>query len=251
MTDRREDFFTSESCRRWFKNFISHVVGRVNTVNGVAYRDEPAIFAWEIINEPRYTGDSSGDVLQAWIVEMSQHVKSLDSRHMLTVGHEGWYGRSSPSRERDNPIGGAERMGVDFTRNFLIPTLDFAVIHLWADLWLKCDEDCKLAFADSWIAGHLLEARETFDKPVLLEEFGKWKPIESRDVFFRRAYQASTPPHSPVSSHAGGAMFWQIHPDNYPFNDDGFGVEVKPDEMGTVEVISEAASIAARADDRT
>ena len=46
-------------------------------------------------------------------------------------------------------------------------------------------------------------------------------------------------------------MFWQIHPDNYPFNDDGFGVEVKPDEMGTVEVISEAASIAARADDRT
>ena len=251
MTDRREDFFTSESCRRWFKNFISHVVGRVNTVNGVAYRDEPAIFAWEIINEPRYTGDSSGDVLQAWIVEMSQHVKSLDSRHMLTVGHEGWYGRSSPSRERDNPIGGAERMGVDFTRNFLIPTLDFAVIHLWADLWLKCDEDCKLAFADSWIAGHLFEARETFDKPVLLEEFGKWKPIESRDVFFRRAYQASTPPHSPVSSHAGGAMFWQIHPDNYPFNDDGFGVEVKPDEMGTVEVISEAASIAARADDRT
>ena len=75
MTDRREDFFTSESCRRWFKNFISHVVGRVNTVNGVAYRDEPAIFAWEIINEPRYTGDSSGDVLQAWIVAMSQHVK--------------------------------------------------------------------------------------------------------------------------------------------------------------------------------
>ena len=79
-------------------------------------------------------------------------------------------------------------MGGDFTRNFLIPTLDFAVIHLWADLWLKCDEDCKLAFADSWITGHLAEARQTFDKPVLLEEFGKWKPYESRDVFFRRAY---------------------------------------------------------------
>ena len=251
VSNRREDFFTSKSCRTWFKAFLSHVVGRVNTVNGVAYRDEPAIFAWEIINEPRYTGDSSGDVLQGWIQEMSRHVKSLDSRHMLTVGHEGWYGRSSPSRERDNPIGGAERMGGDFTRNFLIPTLDFAVIHLWADLWLKCDEDCKLAFADSWITGHLAEARQTFDKPVLLEEFGKWKPYESRDVFFRRAYEASTAPFSRIPSHAGGAMFWIMHPDNYPFNDDGFGVEVKPDEMGTVEVISAAASVAAGADDLT
>ena len=27
-------------------------------------------------------------------------------------------------------------------------------------------------------------------------------------------------------------MFWIMHPDNYPFNDDGFGVEVKPEEMG-------------------
>ena len=142
-------------------------------------------------------------------------------------------------------------MGGDFTRNFLIPTLDFAVIHLWADLWLKCDEDCKLAFADSWITGHLAEARQTFDKPVLLEEFGKWKPYESRDVFFRRAYEASTAPHSRIPSHAGGAMFWIMHPDNYPFNDDGFGVEVKPEEMGTVEVISAAASVAARADDLT
>ena len=32
-------------------------------------------------------------------------------------------------------------------------------------------------------------------------------------------------------------MFWIMHPDNYPFNDDGFGVEVKPEEMGPVEVI--------------
>ena len=46
-------------------------------------------------------------------------------------------------------------------------------------------------------------------------------------------------------------MFWIMHPDNYPFNDDGFGVEVKPDEMGTVEVISAAASVAAGADDLT
>jgi mannan endo-1,4-beta-mannosidase len=29
------------------------VVGRVNSVNGLRYRDDPTIFAWNIMNEPR------------------------------------------------------------------------------------------------------------------------------------------------------------------------------------------------------
>ena len=45
-----EDFFRSNLCRAWFKAFITHVLSRVNTVTGVAYKDEPAIFAWELIN---------------------------------------------------------------------------------------------------------------------------------------------------------------------------------------------------------
>jgi hypothetical protein len=40
-------------------------VTRVNSVTGVAYRDDPTIFAWELINEPRVPQDSSGNVLQA------------------------------------------------------------------------------------------------------------------------------------------------------------------------------------------
>ena len=47
---RREDFFTSSLCRVWFKNFITHVLSRVNTLTGVPYKDDPAIFAWQLIN---------------------------------------------------------------------------------------------------------------------------------------------------------------------------------------------------------
>ena len=223
---------------------MTHMVSRVNTITGVPYKEDPGIFAWELINEPRYQGDETGDILQGWIEEMAAHVKSVDGNHMLTVGVEGFYGASSPHRAGDNPISGAQRMGGDFVRNFAVPELDFASIHIWADLWLYCDEGCKLSFLESWIVGHLEEARDTFDKPVVLEEFGKWKPMTVRDRFFRRAFELSLPPNTPMPSHAGGAMCWHLDPDNYPYDMDGFSVQV-PGDIGTAEVVAEASAAAA------
>lgn len=33
--------------------------GRVNTYNGRTYRDDPTIFAWDVLNEPRFTSGST------------------------------------------------------------------------------------------------------------------------------------------------------------------------------------------------
>ena len=234
----REDFFTSRLCRDWFKAFVEKMLTRVNTATGVPYRDDPTIFAWELINEPRVQGDASGDVLQAWIEDVAAYAKSLDDAHLLTVGFEGFYNANTdPARAaRENPGGGAERLGGDYTRNFFVPALDFACVHLWVDLWLSCDEACKLAFADRWIVGHLNASRAAFDKPVILEEFGKWKPQRVRNDFFRQALEASLPPTSPVASHAGGSMFWHIDPTAYPYNEDGFSVQARG-EPATAQVV--------------
>ena len=37
---------------------------RKNSLSGVRYSEEPAIFAWELMNEPRCASSSSAPVLQ-------------------------------------------------------------------------------------------------------------------------------------------------------------------------------------------
>lgn len=47
------DFFTDPTIIQLFKDHIATVVNRTNTLNGRQYKDEPAIFAWDLINELR------------------------------------------------------------------------------------------------------------------------------------------------------------------------------------------------------
>ena len=40
------------------------VVTRINSVSGVAYKDDSTILAWELMNESRCSSDLSGKALQ-------------------------------------------------------------------------------------------------------------------------------------------------------------------------------------------
>lgn len=153
-------------------NLLSHspfacqvLLTRKNSITGVEYRNDPTIFAWELINEPRCYTDISGDTLQVslmvscptmlcfvklacililihvvsllkdWINEMTAFIKSIDKKHLLTVGLEGFYGPKSPKRLTVNPERWASELGSDFVRNSDSPYIDFASVHIYPDHW--------------------------------------------------------------------------------------------------------------------
>ena len=44
---------------------MAKILLRRNHITGELYKDDPAIMAWDLVNEPYNPGDSSGTVLQA------------------------------------------------------------------------------------------------------------------------------------------------------------------------------------------
>jgi hypothetical protein len=164
-------FFTSPHCKAAFKAFMTTLLNRVNTYSGVAYKDDPVIFGFDLMNEPRVPADPSGATLGAWITEMAAHFKGIDRNHLLTIGAEGFYGQSTPELMKDNPPGD-NGTGNDYVAHHTLDGIDFATAHCWPDQWLQCcTVECLLPFLDQWVQGHIA-ASTAIRRPFMVEEFG-------------------------------------------------------------------------------
>uniref|UniRef100_M8C2L0 mannan endo-1,4-beta-mannosidase n=1 Tax=Aegilops tauschii TaxID=37682 RepID=M8C2L0_AEGTA len=162
-----DDFFRDALAQQFYKKHVERVVTRVNSFTGLAYKDERSIFAWELMNEPRVPTDPSGKTMQAWVTLMSSYVKSIDDKHMVEVGLEGFYGESTPERKRINP--GGDSAGTDFIGNNRIPTVDFATIHYYPDVWLPgSTREQQVDFWKTWMASHIEDTAKALRKPLVL-----------------------------------------------------------------------------------
>ena len=51
-----------------------------------AYKNDPTIMSWNLINEPRCDKPNCSGLVQAWIEKQAAYVKSVDPNHLVTVG---------------------------------------------------------------------------------------------------------------------------------------------------------------------
>lgn len=237
-TDETREFFTSPYCRATYMQFVHHLFTRVNHLRGVRYLEDAAIFGWNLMNEPRVPSDPSGDVLYTWIAEMGSHIKRLDPHHLLGLGSEGFWGASTPRHLRENPNEEYLSVGTDFVRHHRLPFIDFASFHLWSDTWLPDeDEDAQLRWVENWVRGHLQAATTDLHKPVVLDEYGKQRPIAERDRFFGLIYETLESGVAAGTAARGGDLLWILSSDQYP-DYDGFSVYC-PEDVSTCTMLSE------------
>jgi mannan endo-1,4-beta-mannosidase len=167
-----DQFYTDARIKQDYKNWITKLVNRTNTITGVQYKNDPTIFAWELANEPRCinaslptSGTCTADTLVSWAGEMSTFVKSLDSNHMVSVGDEGFHpGQAGPANSWPYNI----TDGVDHTRLTALPNIDFGTYHLYPQGWGQSPVD---TWGTGWINDHNAVGA-ALGKPEILEEFG-------------------------------------------------------------------------------
>ncbi|XP_010457203.1 PREDICTED: mannan endo-1,4-beta-mannosidase 1-like [Camelina sativa] len=243
-----DEFYTNSAVKQFYKNHVKAMLTRKNTITGRMYKDDPTIFSWELINEPRCNDSTGSTILQNWVKEMASFVKSIDSNHLLEIGLEGFYGESKPERTGYNP-GSTVSTGTDFISNNQIPDIDFTTIHIYPDSWLPLqsvrtgEQD---TFVDRWIAAHIEDCESIIKKPLLITEFGKSSKypgfsLEKRNKFFKRVYDVIYDSARTGGSCTGG-VFWQLTTNRTGLLGDGYEVFMQEGPNTTAQLIAEQSS---------
>ncbi|GMH32788.1 hypothetical protein BSKO_00622 [Bryopsis sp. KO-2023] len=235
------DFYTDETIKGMFKDYICAIVTRKNSKTGVRYFDDPTILAWDLATRPRDPGHPDSESLQAWIVEMAAYVKSLDPNHLVMVGLEGFFGESTPKYHHANPYTNSRGVlgtrhnetgpqyygydavceGTNFVKNHEAKNVDLASAGLFPSLWTSCNETCTLDFVRTWVRSHL-EASQVLGKPFLLSEMAVAKPIRTRNRIYKAVFDEL---HAAAQEghYVAGSLVWTVAAGTFP-DFDGYSV---------------------------
>ena len=189
----KELFYTDSRARDAYVSYVRMLLNRKNTLNGIYYKQDPTIFALELMNEP-HTRDEyeknrglypPGKIVGDWIRDMAAMVKGIDSQHILLTGEEGYRteGTTSLSQGYHVWINNGFK-GVDFARNCADPNIDACTVHAYPDNW------GYQAFEYQHYGSDFLKDRaalaHSFNKPIVTEEYGMRSGfLPTRDELFR------------------------------------------------------------------
>ena len=213
-------FVTNQKARELALRHTRFIVSRTNSVTGRAYRDDPALMAWEICNEPRpFARDTKtkGGYF-GWIQEQAKAIKEIDPNHLVTTGSEGKFG---------------SEMDIDlYERVHALKEIDYLCIHIWPYTWtwlgpfISPNSEAKVRqpadMLEKGIEPACQETKRYIDehaqvaqrlgKPLVLEEFGYPRdgfeiaigtPTTARDRYYAFVF-SHVGPTKPIA----GCNFW-------------------------------------------
>ncbi|KAI9013493.1 glycoside hydrolase superfamily [Hyaloraphidium curvatum] len=204
------DFYTRTQVKEAFKGYIDIVVNRVNSLTGVAYKDDPTIMAWELMNEPRcqnggslgFSATCNAATITAWVAEMSAYLKSRVPNQLVAVGDEGFYNGAGTL-----PYAYQNNDGVDTEAYLALSSIDFGTFHMYPAPWGSGANEGP--WGVDWIRAHGATGLR-FGKPMLFEEYG------SKDRTQRAGWYASWMAEVEAQPAVAGDLFWMISGGNFP-----------------------------------
>ena len=205
------EFVRNERAKELFYNHVRYIVTRTNRYTGIKYIDDPAIFSWQISNEPRAFSSKEQDNKEAfaeWLATSAKLIRELDPNHMISTGSEGYYGC-----EWDMDL--CEKIHA-------IDEISYINCHVWPYnwKWLRGDhmkEDLQKSCDNTkeYINMHI-ELANKINKPLVVEEFGmprdnmdfrKRSGVECRDEYYKFVF-AMIEEDATKGGKFAGCNFW-------------------------------------------
>ena len=189
-------FYQTPAAVELYRDFVSLLIQRRNTVNGRIYRDDPAIMTWELANEPRPCADDSTaekdvPIFCSWVDATARFIHELDPNHLVCTGSEG--------------VWGCLQKPEVFIAAHKSPAIDYVTVHMWLKNWgwlkepqLGADFEIAAGKARDHVEMHTKIATDTLKKPLVLEEFGLPRdhenyspesPATARNEYYRRMFE--------------------------------------------------------------
>lgn len=195
----RCEWFTNEECQTWYQNYMKHFVNRTNYFTGEKYKDDPDIFAWDLMNEPRYQDfsteeNASGKTLRKWVDASASYLKSIDPNHMVCAGIEGHQAKYGFGGNEGNPFVYLQQS----------PYIDFCSAHPYpSEGWAGLTPEDNAELVRAWIK----DAHEEVGKPIVIGEFNAHNnlPYEKYEGYWKSVYDTI------YEEDAAGALFWEFN----------------------------------------
>ncbi len=212
-------FYTNDETRRLYREHLQKIVTRRNTITGALYRDDPTIFGWELINEGQAV-TSRWHERRAWVEEMSNYLRKLDSNHLITSGVWGY--RTAAERR-------------EWLADHKLPNIDYCDVHHYPNPDRDVAVDSPAALHD--FVDNRMAAAYSLKKPLVFGEFGMGPEGFngfSQSEWYRAFFESN------IRAGSAGAMFWIWTPDKAR----GYGVAYTAErDNGVVAEILRASQL--------